>query len=256
MDMQKLTIRRRGNRVGSVVKAFTLIELLVVIAIIALLAALLLPALNRAKIQATSTACKNHLRQMAVALQLYVNTDAGNHYPFATQSVANGYRHGLNWEDALALYYPLSWTNQAYHCPGYKGIISTNLFTGVPVGSYAYNSHGSSVLMVGGLGLGVYSDWPATAESQVISPSEMFSLADSRELSFASVGEGWGGDDWMELGLTGWHANYRISTRHGKNYNVASCDGHVEAIDQVVLCTPARTAERWNKDHQPHPETW
>ena len=206
--------------------------------------------------QANSTACKNHLRQMAIALQLYVNEDARNHYPFATQSVANDQRHGPNWEDALALYYPLSWTNQAYHCPGYKGIVSANLFTGVPVGSYAYNSHGSSELMVGGLGLGMYSDWPATAESQVINPSEMFSLADSRELSFAAISKGWAGADWMELGLTGWKAAFRISTRHGKNYNVASCDGHVEAIDQVVLFTPARTAERWNKDHQPHPETW
>src|SRR5215831_10482308 len=71
----------RGSNRDCVRRGFTLIELLVVIAIIAILAALLLPALSRAKASAKRVHCASNLHQIGVALHLYVE-DFKRYPPF------------------------------------------------------------------------------------------------------------------------------------------------------------------------------
>lgn len=191
MPMSNQTIRRRN------LAAFTLIELLVVIAIIAILAAMLLPALNRAKLKATLAADLSNHKQIVLGALMYAVDNqeavlpfrnaggfwtASSGLPTGTPAQALAYvQNCLRTNNPLYQYAP---NVAVYHCPGDTRTKKATLAEG-----WAYDSY-SKTQNVGGEDYDTY--WGAgatyTKMTQISAASSTFYFFEDADERHINVG--------------------------------------------------------------------
>ena len=228
-------------------KLFTLIELLVVIAIIAILAGLLLPALNKARKNARSVKCANQIRAMTHDLQMYTSDSKEYLCPVYIQSASRWWGGFLiywgRYVSGTGVFYKgyqanNLWSkkaNHAFHCPeqpsGTYGLKYGGRSNGTYYVDYGMNTH------VRGYDRTWTSILKATSLKQ--SPSLRLLLADA---NVQKTG-------FFRFRLSNNVANIPLSLRHGTYFNASFEDGHLERVLYRKL-RPASSPSLWGPNNQ------
>jgi prepilin-type N-terminal cleavage/methylation domain len=226
-----IAARRRHSSDAAHAFGFTLIELLVVIAIIAIIAALLLPALANSKLAAKRIHCLNNLKQMGVAARMYVD-DQRDFYPVAYYTdFVNGATHHVAW-DLTTIKGPtdqvvpgLLWQHQGntaiQQCPSFNGAAN---WLNDPYTGYNYNTSY--------IGHGQGEDIPEPAKAASVKhPVATVLFGDGQYVAGANkfMRAPWANPGDVSFGSR-WSGTQGF--RHQKRSNAAFCDGHVESMSQ------------------------
>lgn len=265
----------RGRRCGA---AFTLIELLVVIAVIAILAAMLLPALSRAKSKAKAIRCLSNLKQVATANQMYLDDFRGSEVPLwispvGTPSwntslpsyVVNDPLNNLWWQDSFRLN-KYAASGDIFDCPSLVYMASQNL--------------GNSISTNHTLGIGMnHAEFGDTAaqgsnpdsfckEDKVQQPVAAMVFADAGEILLSTLNMG--ADSWLPdlsavQNFGGGVSYYRVPSdpqfgqgdsrsynRHNQRCNFGFFDSHAESLKNSAAgyqSVRQDVSARWARDH-------